>query len=442
MRTNGNVCGRIRPMILLSLGISLAVAASAQEPRAPADSTGTQGSGNDSCVACHSQLDDTTLSLPARQFLLDIHYANGFTCAACHGGDPTISDTDAMDPAKGFIGVPAAQRIPGLCGKCHSDPAFMRKYNPTLPTDQLSQYRTSRHGQLLAQGDTTVATCAGCHTLHTILPARNPRSSVYALNVASTCGACHSDAAKMKKYGIPTNQVSQYEGSVHWQALSKKGDMSAPTCNDCHGDHAAAPPGVESVANVCGQCHTVEAGRFDQSPHKAAFVSMDLPGCATCHSNHDIEPAVDQFLGLGENTFCGRCHGPDDPGGEAAVKMRGLLDQLKARLSEAHDLLGRAADKGVEVGDAEYRLAAAEDSLVLARVATHEASVAAVTEAVDGGLKVAAHGITAGKEALEEATHRRTGLAVSLIVIVVLIAGLVIRLRRMQREERSRRPGG
>jgi hypothetical protein len=420
------------------LAVLLGIAAApvpAQEPPAAGEPSGQGTPGGGSCVECHSQLDDESLRKPAQEFVKSIHYQSGFTCAACHGGDPTISDTDAMAPSKGFVGVPAPRRIPEICGRCHADPAFMRKYNPSLPTDQLAQYKTSRHGQRLAEGDTTVATCSSCHRAHAILPPKNPNSSVYALNVASTCGDCHSDAKKMAKYGIPTNQVAQYESSVHWQALSQKGDMSAPTCNDCHGDHAAAPPGVESVVNVCRQCHTVEAGRFDKSPHEAVFDSMDLPGCSTCHSNHDIEPASDRFLGLGKDAFCQRCHSAEDPGGEAAAKMRGLLDQLEVKMNEAHLLLRRASDKGVEVSEAEYRLSAAEDSLVLARVATHEASVAAVSQPVQGGLAVADQGVVAGHQALEEAAHRREGLAVSLVVIVVLVAGLLIRLSRMKQAE-------
>ena len=36
----------------------------------------------------------------------DIHAAKGFGCAACHGGDPREEGMEAMEPRKGYIGVP------------------------------------------------------------------------------------------------------------------------------------------------------------------------------------------------------------------------------------------------------------------------------------------------------------------------------------------------
>ena len=55
-----------------------------------------------------------------------------------------------MSKAAGFRGKIERKQIPQLCGGCHSDGAFMRKYNPSLHTDQLSQYKTSVHGKLFA----------------------------------------------------------------------------------------------------------------------------------------------------------------------------------------------------------------------------------------------------------------------------------------------------
>ena len=94
---------------------------------------------------------------------------------------------------------------------------------------------------------------------------------IHGLNGDNTCGGCHSNPDTMKPYGIPTDQASKYLQSVHANALLKKQDLSAPTCNDCHGNHGAAPPGVASVENVCSNCHAFQAQLFDASPHKQAF---------------------------------------------------------------------------------------------------------------------------------------------------------------------------
>ena len=80
----------------------------------------------------------------------------------------------------------------------------------------------------------------------------------------------------MRGLDNPTEQFQKYKTSVHAQMLYEKQDMSAPTCNDCHGNHGATPPGIASVANVCGQCHARQAELFQTSPHKAAFDQQDL----------------------------------------------------------------------------------------------------------------------------------------------------------------------
>ena len=86
--------------------------------------------------------------------------------------------------------------------------------------------------------------------------------------------------------------------------ITNKSDLSAPTCNDCHGNHGAAPPGVSSVVNVCGQCHAVNAELFNKSGHSKIFGQMGIPGCATCHSNHAIFETSDAMLSTGDKSAC------------------------------------------------------------------------------------------------------------------------------------------
>jgi hypothetical protein len=129
------------------------------------------------CVDCHSAL-DAPLKVTQDQFAQDIHFHKGLTCASCHGGDPTKSDMDAMSKAAGFRGKPDRKAIPALCGKCHSDAALMRQYNPSLRTDQLSQYQTSVHGRLLAKArllSASIATgCIACGRPATRVPVSTP----------------------------------------------------------------------------------------------------------------------------------------------------------------------------------------------------------------------------------------------------------------------------
>jgi hypothetical protein len=310
----------------------------------------------------------------------------------------------------------------------------MKRYNPSLRVDQVAEYATSVHGRRLRElGDPKVATCASCHPAHGIRPRSDPKSSVHPLHVADTCGRCHADAKYMASYKIPTDQREKYKTSVHWAAMTTKGDLSAPTCNSCHGNHGAVPPGVGWVGNVCGQCHNVQADLFKSSVHTKAFAEMGTPGCATCHENHAIRPPGDFMLGLGDKAVCSTCHGPDDKGGKSAVEMQARISSLKAELEKADAILLRAERAGMEVSQAQFELNGARDDLIKARAAVHAFKVDAVKQAVEPGLAVSAKAYARGLRALEELGFRRKGLAVSLVVIFALIAGLVVKIRHLER---------
>jgi predicted CXXCH cytochrome family protein len=399
-----------------------------------ADPAGAQGGATpepDNCRTCHEVISDDRLAGPVRSYSSDVHAAQGFSCASCHGGDPAVAGFEGMDPGRGFVGVPRGATVIQVCGRCHADAGFMHRYNPALRVDQVTEYRTSVHGQRLGQfGDTAVATCASCHPAHAIRPASDPQSSVHPLNVAATCGRCHADAGRMAGYGIPTDQRDRYGESVHWRALAERGDQSAPTCNDCHGNHGAAPPGVTWVGNVCGQCHAVQAEYFARSPHADIFTRMGVPGCATCHDNHAIAAVGDTLLGVEEGTVCGRCHVAGVSGGAVATAMRAGIDSLGGAYDLADSLLTRAERAGMEVSQAQVDLGGARNALIQARAAVHTFRVDSVSAYVDSGLGVADSAIGRGRKALGELRFRRAGLVISVGLILLLITGLVLKIRQ------------
>ena len=341
---------------------------------------------------------------------------------------------EAMDPAKGYVGKPTGAQVVQVCGRCHADPRFMKRYNPSLRVDQVAEYATSVHGRRLKElADPNVATCASCHRPHDIRPPSDPASSVHPLRVAETCATCHADPKRMAAYNIPTDQLAKYRESVHWKTMSLKGDLSAPTCNDCHGNHGAAPPGVSWVGNVCGQCHTVMGELFAKSVHARVFRDMGSPGCATCHDNHAIKEAGDELLGLGPLAACTACHGAGDKGGKAAAEMRAAIDRLGAESAKARTVLDQAEHAGMEVSQAQFELNGAREALVKARAAVHAFTGEAVAKETEAGLAVAARAQARGERALEELGFRRKGLAVSAVIIVALIVGLVLKIRELDR---------
>src|SRR5690349_21471453 len=81
------------------------------------------------CLDCHSILTDN-LGVTEEKFKQDIHAQKGLTCVSCHGGDASNDDpSESMGKKAGFKGKISRAQIPQLCGSCHSDPAYMRKYN-------------------------------------------------------------------------------------------------------------------------------------------------------------------------------------------------------------------------------------------------------------------------------------------------------------------------
>lgn len=380
------------------------------------------------CANCHRRLSDERLSQPARDYPNDVHAKSGFGCLACHG-DPAMAG-----PGGSFLARPDRREVANVCGHCHSDGAFMRQYNPSLRVDQVAEYRTSVHGRrLAATGDTSVAVCVSCHPAHNIRPPSDPESSVFALNVATTCGHCHADSTRMAHYGIPTDQESEYESSVHAQWMKEKEDLSAPTCNDCHGNHGAAPPGVGSVRAVCGQCHSVMATLYVGSGHDQYFRNDSLPGCVTCHGNHAIQLPTDERLTLVADSVCTRCHTGADTAAQTFLAIRSLIDSLRLSREQAQTTLEEAENAGMEVSDAQFQLEDATNALVQARTAIHSFNVDSVHKKVSAGLAITTAAEQRGQGALGEHLFRRQGLAVSVGIILLLMAGLVLKIREQDR---------
>ena len=416
--------------MVATLGISFLVCLAPGRALAQAE----QADSVNNCVACHGVLGDERLSAPVQAFDEDIHSIRGLTCIACHGGDETAPGMIGMDASVGFLGKPSRRDVPEFCGRCHSSATFMRQYNPSLRVDQVTEYQTSVHGRRLMElGDTAVATCLSCHPAHSIKPPSDPLSSVHPLNVSATCGECHANAGYMEAYSIPTDQRDRYEQSVHWDALSVQGDLSAPTCNDCHGNHGAAPPGLSWIGNVCGQCHSVMADLFALSRHAQTFTMLGMPGCATCHQNHEIMPAHDGLLGLDDGAVCVRCHVASDAGGQTAGAMRSLIDSLRGQYDSVHAIVLRAENAGMEVSQALFELNGANDGLVSARAAVHSFDLVRVREAVEEGLSVTADVRAIGDQALHDLQMRRLWLAVLVTIIIGLIVGLLHKIRNMEK---------
>lgn len=397
------------------------------------------------CAGCHSneeRMKQFGSALPLHQWedlqgsvhgkMIDAGGNHAMQCITCHDAHGIVRVKNPASPVSPL-------KIVAKCSGCHSRAEYMRAFNPALPVDQLEKYRTSVHGARNARGDAKVAECASCHGSHSILAPSDVKSRVYAENLPATCAHCHSDADYMKEYKIPTDQYQKFAASVHGVALLQRHDAGAPACNKCHGNHGAAPPGVQSISNVCGTCHVINADLFAGSPHKKAFDDRKLPECETCHGNHEIIAASSKLLGTAPDAVCSHCHSAtENPRGfEAAQGMRSLADSLEGIESESAALIQEAERKGMEIGAAKFALRDVRQTRMETRTVVHAFDPSKFRE-------VALKGIASGRAvrddargAIKEFYFRRMGLGIATLIITILAVSLFLLIRRIERRQRA-----
>jgi hypothetical protein len=315
---------------LLAAGISFAVAVASSRAAEP------------SCLACHED--------QAGPHATSAHARAGISCVDCHGGNPKAEDIEAH-LTDDFHRPENKQQIAESCARCHSDVRRMNPYG--LPTDQLERYKTSRHGEkLFGEGDQRVAGCTDCHGVHDILKPDSPDSRVHPRNIPQMCGSCHSDAKLMRSYGLPSDVVDEYRKSHHATMLFDHGDLTAPTCVTCHGNHGAMPPGTVEVGQVCGQCHGRERDLFEKSPHAELAREGLHGGCKSCHGNHAIRKASVKLF----DRACTECHAEGDEGLARRDALVALIEKYQDAQARAEKMLHEAEIHGLETDDEQLLL--------------------------------------------------------------------------------------
>jgi hypothetical protein len=141
------------------------------------------------------------------------------TCVECH--EALAGPGGIADRHKGFF-ESAHYKNGILCDACHS-------------------------------GDSEATDKAAAHA--GVLPAANPRSTVYFKNVPRTCGRCH------------TGQLQAFTQSLHFRALSATG--RGPNCVTCHGSMALRILKWNEVRAFCSTCHNERMGIRPDKPAEA-----------------------------------------------------------------------------------------------------------------------------------------------------------------------------
>lgn len=137
------------------------------------------------CLQCHGAQTGRG-GIPVKQWRNSVHDENGISCNDCHGGDPTDA-VNAMNPARGFLGVPKETAIPAFCGRCH--------------IGIMKDYLQSAHGKALGKGGPTCVTCHHAHDIHKV--------TLDLIN-QTNCSRCHT----YERAAIIKNAMQQTEANI------------------------------------------------------------------------------------------------------------------------------------------------------------------------------------------------------------------------------------
>src|SRR5262245_49596579 len=195
----------------------------------------------ESCASCHA---GAQLSLSRSE------HGERLSCTDCHPEQkdvphPDHGASDATPPGE------PRMRVSETGAACHADVA--------------ETYAASVHGRALAAGNgRDVPVCTDCHRSHGVA---GPHDQTWLVRMPRTCGGCHADEERMRKYGLSTAVLRTYLADFHGMtaSLSHAADDAerrvTALCSDCHGIHditRADDPasGVRAkLAVTCRKCH-------------------------------------------------------------------------------------------------------------------------------------------------------------------------------------------
>jgi hypothetical protein len=251
------------------------------------------------CMECHSSPDVQTGRPQVDPGQIDSSAHRGLACLDCH------RDVAALPHPIRPLRVD--------CLGCHAGGVDRTGLS-------IDNWRDSVHGRAVAAGKAGAAACTDCHGRHDILGQDNPRSTVCRRNIPVTCARCHENNQVVLKHDIHSERPYQeYQQSVHGRALYQDGLLQvAAVCTDCHGVHDIQAAGdtlpLASQPATCGKCHIAIFETYIQSIHGSLRVvkgDLSSPSCVDCHGEHGIQPPQNvlapTYSANIPNT-CARCH--------------------------------------------------------------------------------------------------------------------------------------
>ncbi|NIU59839.1 MAG: hypothetical protein GWN67_26740, partial [Phycisphaerae bacterium] len=191
------------------------------------------------------------------------------------------------------------------CMMCHSDPEMtaLRDGKEVSVYVEMKVLNKSVHQEL---------DCIDCHMDVSLDDHPNGKPAPV------ECGFCHGEAE------------NKYIEGIHGQA-AHRGDLYAPDCGECHGEHDILPPSSPdsrtykmNIPVLCGQCHREGAPvarvynitehnilqNYTQSIHGEGLFKKGLvvtATCNNCHGNHLILPHTNPRSSISLNKIAETC---------------------------------------------------------------------------------------------------------------------------------------
>ncbi len=278
------------------------------------------------CTSCHTAHDILSHTDPRSSIHVDNVAA---TCATCHEQIERVH----RKVIEGRLWIEERHKIPA-CVDCHAPHKIRRVFYPEglankdcLTCHGQPDLAMTRDGQSVSlfidertfMGSAHAGTaCAQCHTDVTVAMER----ACATIGSPVDCSICHAE------------QVTEYQASTHG-SLHSEGDPHAPSCQDCHAQHAtldqripASPTYPLNVPALCGNCHRIGepvasridaeiediVGSYEDSIHGRGLIESGLvvtATCADCHGAHSELPTDDPRSMTNARQIaetCGTCH--------------------------------------------------------------------------------------------------------------------------------------
>jgi predicted CXXCH cytochrome family protein len=322
---------------VLALLLAPGVGAAEAQPR--------QSNRDADCTVCHGELELLRQNVPhlarARELLvLPAHIRgsahDGMACAECHTGfgayphpqaarTTTCGNCHEDAQTEWGRGQHARENVGGEtaapCASCHGvhEMAPVAALAEGQPMRVINARCTACHQADALPADdphTNQVGCWTCHGAHLVHAKDDPASLVAPLLQASTCGACHEDAARNWRRDVHGSSTLAAFGG-HPSALALPIARETPVCTACHGAHgmlaSEAPGFLNASVAMCQGCHEYETRTFFDSYHgkATALGSRVSAGCHHCHGSHGVFSQDDERSMVHAGNLietCQECH--------------------------------------------------------------------------------------------------------------------------------------